>query len=134
MKYTSYGEFKLDEILELIRSEKAKAKLGGFIVKVAGVRLSTFATKGVDCICCGAKGDHFKLETNSKKPPQGLHLNLYALNSNGHYVMMTKDHEILKSAGGSDSLSNMNPMCVTCNSKRGSDYPVLDDFLKLHKV
>lgn len=134
MKYTSYGKFSTTQIIELINSENRKTVLNGFSVKVCGVRLNTFAKKGIDCICCGAKGSHFNLETNSKKPPEGLHLNLYAINSNGHIVMMTKDHCILKSAGGDDSLSNMNPMCVKCNNKRGSDYPVLDDFLKLFKV
>lgn len=129
MAYTVFGRYPVSEILEHINSGNKNAILDGHRVNVNSARLQNFALHGVDCICCGAKGSFFNLETNSKKPPEGLHLNLYAINSEGHAVLMTKDHNILKSLGGVDAVENYNPMCLTCNKKRGSYYPDLQEFL-----
>lgn len=78
--------------------------------------------KGVDCIKCGAKGAYFKME-RSPGPPHILysqwHLNLYAVNSEGKEVLMTKDHRHPKSKGGQDTLENLDPMCTVCNGKKG---------------
>lgn len=77
--------------------------------------------KGVDCIQCGAKGDHFKLQ-RTPGPPHILfsqwHLNLFAIDNNGKEVLMTKDHRMPKSKGGSDDLDNLDPMCTKCNGKK----------------
>ncbi len=132
--YTSLAQFPVKDIVDLINSPAGSAVLEGYKVKVSGVRLNTFAKKGTSCICCGAVGDHFKLETNNKNPTQGLHLNLYARNSNGHYVLMTRDHIVLKSKGGENTVENMNPMCLKCNNKRGNRYESLEKFLKENKV
>jgi 5-methylcytosine-specific restriction endonuclease McrA len=35
-------------------------------------------------------------------------------------ILMTVDHRIPKSKGGSDDLSNLQTMCHSCNHKKGS--------------
>ena len=48
-----------------------------------------------------------------------FHLNLYGIN-NGEEVMMTKDHIVPKSKGGSNGLKNMQTMCTVCNEIKGN--------------
>lgn len=129
MGYKVFGKFAVTEILEHVNSGEKNAVLDGHKVNVNSDRLKNFALHGVDCICCGAKGSHFNLETSSKRPPEGLHLNLYAINPYGDTVLMTKDHVVLKSLGGANTVDNYVPMCLACNNKRGSYYPDLQEFL-----
>jgi hypothetical protein len=48
-------------------------------------------------------------------------LNLYATNSHGHVVMMTRDHIIPKSLGGKDCIENLRPACTRCNENRSNE-------------
>jgi len=48
------------------------------------------------------------------------HLNLFHRAPNGGLTMMTRDHIIAKSCGGSESIDNMQTMCCNCNSSKGS--------------
>lgn len=106
----------LPVILALIRNGDTHARVGGFRVKVGGVRLMTFATKGTDCICCGRKGAFFRVEDNSSGP----HLNLYAYGTDGEEKLMTRDHIVCRSHGGPETVANMSPMCKRCNNMRGT--------------
>lgn len=82
-----------------------------------------FKHKGTDCRTCEVKGEYFALE---KTPGKGRskynnwHFNLYGKDKFGREVMLTKDHIKAKSNGGSDDLENLQPMCMTCNTKKGS--------------
>jgi len=89
-----------------------KVEVDGYRINVTSVRLKTFATKGTECICCGVKGTHYKIDGG----PSQAHFNLYTDTG----VLLTKDHEICKSHGGKDTLDNMNPMCYPCNNLRGN--------------
>ena len=117
------GRYSLDEVHTLIltnldRSAVYRVVLDGDLVNVGSNRLRTFATKGVICVCCGRKGDHYVKEKSSPTEPI-FHLNLYATHENGNFILMTKDHIIPSSKGGSDKLDNLQPMCTRCNSKKG---------------
>lgn len=129
MKILSY-RLEIEVINKLILSAGSKAIVSGHTVKVAGARLRTFATKGVDCVCCCAKGSFYRVEDNYS----GAHLNLYAIKEGGREVLMTRDHIIPKSHGGSNGVSNMAPMCVDCNNARGTkDFDkFLSEFGKTH--
>lgn len=117
------GKLDIQEILSLINTPDTHAEILGYRVSITGVRLRTFAEKGVDCIACDAKGSFFRIEDNTSGP----HLNLYGLKDDGAEVLMTRDHIIPHSHGGSNSVDNMNPMCLTCNNARGTQD--LSDFL-----
>jgi len=129
MGYKSVGKFEVQEIIDLINAPKSSAILAGFKISVSGSRLKNFAINGTDCICCGAKGSYFSVETTNKDPNTGLHLNLYAINKYGDPVLMTKDHKVLKSLGGEDKVDNYSPMCLRCNNLRGNKYQNQQDFL-----
>ena len=89
----------------------------GFNVHPISLRYMTFYQKGTKCVCCGKEGTHFKLcgdETTNRR-----HFNLYAEDG----TMMTKDHILPKSKGGLNRVTNMQTMCINCNSEKGSKYP-----------
>lgn len=92
-------------------------------VNLGTMNCRVFFHKGVDCVNCGAKGSHFHMEKTNNAPLHVIyhdwHLNLYAINSHGHEVLMTKDHIMPRSKGGTDELDNLAPMCVKCNNKKG---------------
>lgn len=81
-------------------------------------RIKLFETKGRLCVRCGIEGTVFILETHS--PEVTPHVNLYAVDPEGNYVLMTKDHILPRSKGGPDHLDNYDPMCAPCNEDKGN--------------
>lgn len=89
----------------------------GKFVKMWSARYRTFA-KSLRCVKCGLKGNYFRLERHalgSRK--NNFHFNLYASN-NGHEILMTKDHIIPKSKGGTNHIDNLQTMCTHCNRRK----------------
>ena len=84
-------------------------------------RLSVFAFKGVRCSVpnCPHEGA-FLLESEQRSRKtgevQGIHIDLYTKD----FALMTVDHNVALSKGGSDNLDNKVPMCSKHNSKKGS--------------
>lgn len=105
----------------LFEPEKKKAMviINGDEIKGNSQRLQTFFTKGLKCVCCGIEGKYFGKEKcfNAAR----YHLNLYALDESGNEVLMTKDHIVPRSKGGTNDLSNYQTMCVKCNMAKGSN-------------
>lgn len=116
----------LDEVFPLVDlsplntrfGSKVKKELKGDSIKMNSLRLQLFLTKGTICVSCGLAGSFFAKEKNPND--QGFHLNLYALNSQGEEVLMTKDHIQPKSKGGKDLLENLQVMCKVCNKLKGN--------------
>lgn len=121
--------YELAEVLALIEAAPAPdpyrgkvavlVVLDGEEIKVTN-RLRTYL-KGTDCAACGAKGTHFRKTRQSDQPRP--HLNLYAINTYGDEVLMTSDHIIPKSKGGSSTLGNLQPLCTTCNHNKADRLP-----------
>lgn len=115
-----YAEFLAQDILPLIREDgyRIPFNINGriFMLKVNSNRLILFS-KNKTCVSCGITGAIFRLEASSAKDPLP-HLNLYA-NENGKFILMTKDHIIPRSKGGSDSMHNLQTMCHRCNERKG---------------
>jgi 5-methylcytosine-specific restriction endonuclease McrA len=114
-------EYVLRQIKPKVKGVKRakKINIGPVSVNCASIRLQTFK-KDTVCVSCGIQGEFFWLERNGN--PQ-YHLNLYGLNEYGHEVLMTKDHIIPKSKGGSNGLHNMQTMCTKCNLKKADKLP-----------
>lgn len=83
------------------------------------LRMQTYL-HGIKCVRCGIEGKYFALERNSKGSSNKFHYNLYALDEEGNEIMMTSDHIIPKSKGGPNDVSNRQPMCSPCNTKKGN--------------
>jgi len=72
--------------------------------------LKTFYHRGVTCTNCGLTGTVFREVKHSKK----THLQLLA-SKNDTEVLMTCDHIIPQSKGGSNNFSNLQTLCCQCN-------------------
>lgn len=92
---------------------KGTVELDGDTLKVG--RFIVFARKGVRCVGCGLKASFFKKEISNGRPI----LNLYARTDDKRIVLFTRDHIIPESRGGTRDITNMQPMCADCNSKKG---------------
>ena len=88
---------------------------------LCSLRLNTFKFKGLDCVCCGRKGTHFRIQ-RTKNSNENYHIGLWSDDG----IQMTKDHIIPKSFGGVDNLNNMQTMCDRCNSKKSNKISIYD--------
>lgn len=111
--------YKTDEILPLISEAVIKKRKlirfpSGKRVRLSST-LKTFHHRGVVCARCGLKGTIFRevKHKNDKK----THLRLLGI-KDGNEVMMTRDHIIPHSKGGSNNFNNMQTMCCECNSQK----------------
>ena len=115
----------IDEVLPFIRTEQNLLPVHRTYseqeVRMNTATLKTFAMKGVKCTKCGLEGKFFALEkTPNNKQDDKFHFNLYGITEKGREVLFTKDHILPKSKGGKSKQENLQPMCNTCNQKKGS--------------
>ncbi len=119
----AFSEYSVDEVFSAM-NVPGKTRFAflpdGTKFKCRSDRLVLFRDKGIYCITCGIAGSVFVLETHSLDISP--HLNLYAVKENGEKVLMTKDHIMPKSKGGSNTLENYQPMCTVCNSKKADKF------------
>lgn len=120
--------------------ERVFAQLGngwaifdGDAIPMISLRYQVFARSRF-CVCCGIEGTYFAKERSARKiknrknsdeiffqaTTPAWHFNLYATAFDGKEILMTKDHIVPRSEGGTDSLSNLQTMCKPCNNKKGS--------------
>lgn len=97
------------------------------LVKFSEIRLLTYVRSGISCVICGLKGTYFAVDRDNGGKKE-LHLNLYGIRDTNE-IMITSDHILPKSKGGSNSVMNRQTMCVTCNSAKGNKSN--EEFLKL---
>lgn len=123
-QYIRVGKFKLEDVLPFTDKGSPPKSFAGKTVRMSSLRYRVFRTSGTKCVKCGIEGCFFALERDRHtKSEKSYHFNLYAIDENGHEVLMTKDHIIPKSRGGTDHISNLQTMCANCNNAKGSTIP-----------
>lgn len=147
-KYTitdvfSWIDINLAKLDENERKIRKRVDMDGHLMKVYSQRYETFMSHGVKCCECGIEGDRFYKERSYKDSSVdgvGYHFNLYAIDSQGDDVLMTKDHIIAKSLGGKDDISNYQTMCYVCNQLKSNmtieqwqNYKLSTEFISQHK-
>jgi hypothetical protein len=85
-------------------------------------RLQVFAHKGMACVTpnCNNVGTRLVF---SRDTQGGGHWDVFT----DQMVLMTIDHIIAKKNGGSNELSNLQPMCCHCNTTKGHQVITLDE-------
>lgn len=117
--YIRLKDFRPEEILPFtgLNKEPMEVTAQGttYKVKMSSARYGCFR-KSLSCAKCGITGSKMILELppNQERP----HFNLYAVDEDGQLILMTKDHIVPKSRGGSNSLKNLQTMCTICNGEK----------------
>lgn len=115
------ASFDIDDILGQITIEDSKKEFvvhgQAYLVKMNSQRYHVFKQSRT-CCSCGLRGEQMILDINPGD--QSPHFNLYG-EEEGRLVLMTKDHIIPKSKGGSDTLDNYVTYCAICNNLKGSE-------------
>ena len=128
-----YGVWFYDELLPLIGrgSERSRNKMilttahrKQFLVKSFSGRLLVLKNNP-RCVQCGKVGSIWVLETHRKD--HAPHLNLYAINEyrkkQDSLTLITQDHIIPQSKGGTNNPNNLQTMCEPCNRHKGNKLP-----------
>lgn len=125
-KHEILARLNVDEILELIPSvdngnyglkAAIETNFGTICVSIASKKLLTFK-QSIVCVSCDAKGAYFLLLRNPHAKGRAS-LELFTEDNK----LLTRDHIIPRSLGGSNDMSNSQTMCLACNSKKGSNMP-----------
>lgn len=112
------GEEYLNRDTDAKKYSTDDIEVDGYKVHPISLRYMTFHQKGTKCVYCGKEGAYFQLDAdrNGANAEFRRHFNLYADDG----TLMTKDHIIPKSKGGSNMVSNMQTMCEPCNKAKGN--------------
>jgi len=122
-------QMTFEEGIDYIRKQPWR-KLNGFIVentqKKANVRVHMFASGQTKCVKCGLQGSYFRIERHKNDSVMPFSVNLYAIDKDGHHVMMTWDHVLPRSREGANTIENAQCMCRRCNEKKGNRMSLQD--------
>ena len=122
LKFVRLRTMSLAEGIEYISGGQRERRIGKYIVenvaKGSATRLKLFAAGHTTCVACGLKGEHFHIERHKNDKVMPFSVNLYGWKGDRE-VMLTWDHILPKSLGGSDRIENGQCMCADCNRAKG---------------
>ncbi len=114
-------------IEDVLASAAAVGPKTEFVVE--GVKLKKCETlkviiqHGTTCVACGRSALFFtyhREHLQQKDSPKTLRLMFDHKNRDGSLTHMTKDHIVPKALGGPNKMENYQPMCYTCNQRKGA--------------
>lgn len=125
-KYITLKQYSLEEISQLIKQNAAPKlfTINGitYRVKVGTDRLMVL-NRTPYCVQCGLKGNAWLLQQQAQHADRMVaQLNLWYVDpiNPSTNCLMTIDHVIPRSKGGSDHISNLQTMCVEDNLKKAA--------------
>lgn len=111
-----------ESVLPYLCDREDKKMFNGCMVNTRSPRLGCFK-RSLVCANCGRTGDVFVVEYfPSTRPTPQPHLNLYSVQRDGQFVLMTKDHIKPAAHGGLENPENLQTMCEPCNYAKGSNW------------
>lgn len=139
------ARFKTEQIMPFIGMDKPSIQLNGFNVKTSSTRLECFKRQQ-KCTTCECRGSVWLLQSHVmvvihrtncfisncewcchhphiKHQVEAPHLNFYHVGKHGGLMLMTQDHIIPRSRGGSNKIDNLQTMCLRCNQWKANKFP-----------
>ena len=110
-KYKTLGAISIDEVFSYYGQRSFL--YDGERIKLDNDRLAVFQ-KSLSCVKCRVAGNIFYIQRSGN---WDWHLNLWCT-TNGMKRLITIDHIIPLSKGGSSELYNLQTMCFKCNGKK----------------
>lgn len=119
-KLIHIARYAPDEIFPHITEDDVKKEFivgeKTYQVKMNSNRYHVFKNNR-SCVSCGIEGVYMILDMNPGD--SSPHFNLYA-EEHGRLILMTKDHIMAKSKGGTDTLDNFQTCCAVCNNLKAN--------------
>ena len=119
-----HAETTLDEGFEVCEQLKENRLVRGRKVsRPSGYALFSALREGgqpLKCWACGAEATCFVVNKGRNDKLGSPTLDLFGTNAAGQLVLLTRDHIIPKSVGGSDTVANLRVGCSPCNGARGN--------------
>jgi hypothetical protein len=112
-KEKTLANFDAAIILNLVAAGVHEFVFDNYEISLAKKRYKIFVDNP-SCVCCGITGSIMVLEKHVYENVP--HFNLYAKKECGKKVLMTKDHIIPQSKGGTNENENLQTMCSECNN------------------
>lgn len=131
-----FSECELDEGFGILAKEKEDRLLRGRRVsRPSGLALfEALRAAGEELKCweCGLVANRWVANKGRNDHLGSPVLDLYAVH-NGHVTLMTRDHIIPRSLGGSNANENLRVGCSPCNGARGNRMDPIDiEFMAAH--
>jgi len=125
-KYDRLRTYTVGQVLKYVSlnpEDKPKTvNFAGEPIFMGSKRYLNFKRNGCVCVECGLEGTYFALEKHKYQRTPKYHFNLYGKDEKGKEIMLTKDHIMPRAKGGSEDLDNFQPMCSTCNTRKGDNW------------